>query len=527
MAHRPIPFHLPREQQEPVTGLHSPARSVQLGEPARVCLSPAEDMAVLREQMGRDDLDLDAFLDQIVKHARALTGSNGAAIALRQGTVILCRARSGETSPSLGTQLDADFGISGECLRTGRALRCEDSERDLRLDPEVCRQLGLRSIAVVPIFESTTVAGILEVFASQPRAFDDRHLEILQQLAERVTSGSARVTQKNQGTISAGIMEPGPRGEARQEIPVAEVNSYASPSLGERLRKWTAPIALRRYYAAAIAIIGPAGLSRKRLRKWAAPIASRRYYAGSLAIFALAGVFTILVWKPWRKTERSVVPSTKTLPQARTVSASATTMEAQSRLNIAEHGAVGRNVTSQPAAFRASSDHSSKAEVKKVASIQPMSGKDEIKDTVVAASLSSQTHDRVGPANAPEPLAPTALIGATGGFGKDAGVADSALSVQANLPLMVSQGVSGGALERKVQPIYPAQARSTRLQGTVVLQVVIDEDGEVRNLRTVSGDAVLAQAAIDAVHQWRYQPYRLNGQPIKMPIQITLNFTLR
>ena len=127
MAYQPIPFPSPREQQEPVTGSHSPARSFQLTEPARVCLSLAEDMAVLREQMGTDGLDLDAFLDQIVKHARALTGSNGAAVALRQGTVILCRARCGETSPSLGAQLDADFGISGECLRTGKALRCEDS----------------------------------------------------------------------------------------------------------------------------------------------------------------------------------------------------------------------------------------------------------------------------------------------------------------------------------------------------------------------------------------------------------------
>ena len=103
---------------------------------------------------------------------------------------------------------------------------------------------------------------------------------------------------------------------------------------------------------------------------------------------------------------------------------------------------------------------------------------------------------------------------------------DSALSVQANLPVMTSQGVSGGSLERKVQPIYPAEARSMRLQGPVGLQAVIDEVGEVRNLRTVSGDAVLARAAIDAVRQWRYQPYRLNGQPVKMPIQITVNFTL-
>jgi len=581
MADQPIPFLSPREQQEPVTGSHSPARSFLLAEPAHACLSlaedGAEDVAALREQMGTDGLDLDAFLDQIVKHARALTGSNGAAVALRQGTVIRCRARCGETSPPLGAQLDADFGISGECLRTGKALRCEDSERDLRLDPEVCRCLGLRSIAVVPIFESTTVAGILEVFASLPYAFNDRHLEILQQLAELLTTVSVRVTQENQDTISEGILGPS---AARPEIPVAEVNSYASASLSERLKKWTAPIALRRYYAAAIAIFAPAGLltkrlrkwtatiasrqyyaaaiaifapaglltkrlrkwtatiaSRqyyaaaiaifapaglltKRLRKWTATIASRRYYAAAIAIFALAGLLTILGWKAWHRTERTGVPSTKILPQAKTGPASAATMETRRRLNF------GGNVTSQPAASPTPSDHSSQVEAQKAAWVQPMSGKDEIKDIIVVPSLSGQTRDRVGPANDPEPLAPIPLIGTTGGFSKDANVLNSALSVEANLPVRSSQGVSGGSLERKVQPTYPAEARSTRLQGQVVLQAVIDEVGEVRNLRTVSGDAILARAAIDAVRQWRYQPYRLNGQPVKMPTEITVNFTL-
>lgn len=524
MAHQPVPFPSPRKPQEPATGSHPPARSFQLIEPARASISPGEAMAVLREQMRTDGLDLDAFLDQIVKHARALTRSNGAAVALRQGTVILCRARCGETSPPLGAQLDADFGISGECLRTGKALRCEDSERDLRLDPDVCRQLGLRSIAVVPIFESTTVAGILEVFASQPHAFDDRHLEILQQLAELVTAVSGRVTQENQHMISEAVSEP--RSKERPEIPVAEVNSYASPSRSETLRKRTAPTALRRHYAAGRAIFASTGLLTKRLTKWTAPIASPRYYAPAIAVFALVGLLTILSWKPWHRTERTVVPSTETLPQAGAVSASATTMEARRPLTIAEPKAVGRNVTSKSATFPTPSDHSSKAETEKVALVEPVSGKDEIKDAIVDPSRSSQTGDRTVPANATEPLAPIPLIGTTDGFGKDAVVVNSALLAQANLPLLASQGVSGGSLERKVQPIYPPEARSGRLQGTVVLQVVIDEVGEVQNLRTVSGDAVLARAAIAAVSQWRYQPYRLNGQPVKVPIEITVNFTL-
>jgi TonB family protein len=510
MAHQPIPFPSPHEQDEPVNGSHSPARNFALVEPARVWLALAEDMAALREQAGAEGLDLDAFLDQVAKHARALTCAKGAAVALRQGTVILCRARCGETSPPLGAQLDADFGISGECLRTGKALRCEDSERDFRLDPEVCRQLGLRSIAVVPIFEWTTVAGILEVFASQPHAFDDRHLEILEQLAELVTTVSRRVTQENRD-LTPGTL--GPTSEAEHEIHAAAMNWYASQSRIEQLRKWTELIASRPYYAAAIA----------RLKRWTAPIASRRYYAVLVAIFSIAVLFTILAWKPWNRIDRAAVLSTKTLPQAKTASASAA--PTRPRLNIAEPPAVGRSAMSRPAASPIPSDHASDTEVQKIALVQPMSGRDEIKNIIVVPSSLRQTRDPVTAPDSQEPPAPI-VIGVPGGFGKDAIVVDSSLSVKPELPSILSQGVSGGLLERKVLPIYPIEARSKRLQGPVVLQAVIDEAGNVRDLRTVSGDSILARSAMDAVRQWRYQPYRLNGQPVKTSTQITVNFTL-
>ena len=508
MAHQPIPFPAPDEQGEPVNGSHSPARNFELVEPARVWLALAEDMAVLREQVGADGLDLDAFLDQIVKHARALTCANGAAIALRQESAILCRARCGPTSPPLGAQLDADFGLSGECLRTGKALRCEDSERDPRLDPEVCRQLGLRSIAVVPIFEWTTVAGILEVFATHPHAFDDRHLDILHQLAELVTTVSSRATQENQDMIPQGIL--GRTNGPSQTGHRAEMNSYSLPSRSERLRNWV--IASRQNYAGAIT----------RLRNWTAPISSRRYYAAAIAILALAGLLAILGWKPWSRTERAVA-STKTSPPAETVAASAAPLETRSRLNSAQATAVGRNVASRPSVSPTPSDPASNPE--NVALVQPMSSTDESKSIIVVPSPSRQPHDRVVPAEAQEPIAPI-VIGVTSGFGQDANVLGNTLSVQPNLPTMVSQGISGGLLERKVQPIYPVEARSKRLQGPVVLQAVIDEFGNVRNLRTVSGDSILARAAMDAVRQWHYQPYRLNGQAVKTPTQITINFTL-
>ncbi len=90
----------------------------------------------------------------------------------------------------------------------------------------------------------------------------------------------------------------------------------------------------------------------------------------------------------------------------------------------------------------------------------------------------------------------------------------------------VSQGVTEGLLLRKVQPTYPPLARSARIQGQVVLQAVIGKDGTIQNLRAISGHPMLTPAAIDAVKQWRYKPYFLNGEPVEVDTQITVNFTL-
>ena len=90
----------------------------------------------------------------------------------------------------------------------------------------------------------------------------------------------------------------------------------------------------------------------------------------------------------------------------------------------------------------------------------------------------------------------------------------------------VSQGVTQGLLTRRVNPTYPPLARQARIQGTVVLQAEISKSGDIQNLRLVSGHPMLAPAAIEAVKQWKYRPYILNGEPVEVETQITVNFTL-
>ena len=90
----------------------------------------------------------------------------------------------------------------------------------------------------------------------------------------------------------------------------------------------------------------------------------------------------------------------------------------------------------------------------------------------------------------------------------------------------VSQGVSQGLLIKKVPPEYPAQARQMRVQGAVQLVATISRQGDIENLKVLSGDAILARAAVEAVKQWKYKPYLLDSQPVEIQTQITVNFKL-
>ena len=93
--------------------------------------------------------------------------------------------------------------------------------------------------------------------------------------------------------------------------------------------------------------------------------------------------------------------------------------------------------------------------------------------------------------------------------------------------IRVSQGVLNGMVDRNVQPTYPQAAREAGIQGPVMFLAHISTDGTMKNLFVLRGPPLLVQAALEAVTQWRYKPYVLNGNPIELETQITVNFTLR
>src|SRR5581483_10636811 len=227
-------------------------------------------LSALSESLGKKDLD--AISAEIAEAAHRLTGANATALAIRSDGVVTCRGRSGELAPEIGTRLSVDSGISGECLRTGKVLRCDDAFKDFRADPEVCRRLGLRSIAAVPLRGAHGTMGVLEAFSTRAYAFADEHMDALRQLAELA-----------------------------EQARVGDVKPLAAPDAADpqtvvahRLAVISAALADARTTAVArsqdvVAFV------RERIRN------SRIRYALAVSAFTLLLLLGVLVWRPWQK----------------------------------------------------------------------------------------------------------------------------------------------------------------------------------------------------------------------------------
>lgn len=92
--------------------------------------------------------------------------------------------------------------------------------------------------------------------------------------------------------------------------------------------------------------------------------------------------------------------------------------------------------------------------------------------------------------------------------------------------LTIAQEVAEGSLVRKVEPVYPQMAQIAHIQGDVVLRAYISKEGLIDDLRAVSGHPILIQSALDAVRQWKYKPYMLNGEPVAVQTTVTVQFRM-
>lgn len=142
--------------------------------------------------------DLNVALTLIVSRACSITRGTGAAVALANQNGMTCRAVTGNMVPAIGSEVDVSKGFSGECIRLGKPMRCDDAEFDPRVDPRACRELGIRSILAAPVLYERDIVGLLEVFSTQPCAFDQGDVAVVERLAQTVvlTLSRAEVLQR-------------------------------------------------------------------------------------------------------------------------------------------------------------------------------------------------------------------------------------------------------------------------------------------------------------------------------------------
>jgi GAF domain-containing protein len=145
------------------------------------------------DHLASSQISLEPAIGVITERAQVLTGATGAAIALRKGDEVICRARAGRTAPDLGVRLQTDAGISAECLRTGEVVLCNNADDNPRADLASCRRLGVRSILAAPLRQQNRTLGIFEVLSAAPDAFNQQDVSTMQLLASMMVAAISRI----------------------------------------------------------------------------------------------------------------------------------------------------------------------------------------------------------------------------------------------------------------------------------------------------------------------------------------------
>ena len=155
----------------------------------------AEESTAHEANLSVSQIDLEPAIGVITERAQVLTGATGAAIALRKGKEVICRARAGRTAPDLGVRLQTESGISARCLRTGEVVLCNNAENDPHADRLSCERLGARSILAAPLRQFHKTLGIFEVLSAVPNAFNSQDVATMQLLSSMMVAAIARVSR--------------------------------------------------------------------------------------------------------------------------------------------------------------------------------------------------------------------------------------------------------------------------------------------------------------------------------------------
>ena len=185
------------------------------------------------------------FLNYAAEQSCRLTRADSTVVALKQEGTVVCVAKSGLLGPVIGAPMDSRSGISGECLRQGAALVCADTDKDPRVDAEVCRRLQIRSVVVVPVFDRSEVIGLVEAFSSRAGGFEDAHLAILAKLASLIADSRSQSESETRPPLRQPAVTPSKSDLQSMVVPIT-ASRKAQPS------KWIEAFRLRPYQIAIV-----------------------------------------------------------------------------------------------------------------------------------------------------------------------------------------------------------------------------------------------------------------------------------
>jgi len=177
-----------------------------------------EATADIEQQASAGGLDSSAALNLVAVRTLALTQASGVAIGLVVGNEVVCRAAAG-TAPDVGARVQLDKGLSGECVRSSKIVRSDDTAQDPRVDPAASAALNLGSAVVVPIHFAGSVIGVFEVFSAEPNAFDDWAVLAISQIAHFIGGvTNATLAPPMAATPPAAAADPGPTAPAESSV---------------------------------------------------------------------------------------------------------------------------------------------------------------------------------------------------------------------------------------------------------------------------------------------------------------------
>ena len=442
------------------------------------------------------ELARDLQLNDIVEQACLATGATGAAIALARGDELICRASTGKTAPDLGVRLNTEHGLSAFCVHTRETQRCDDSDFDPRVDADACRQLGVRSVLVIPMVYGDFLLGIFEVFSPQSFAFHDRDSQTLFALSRSVliALGISTTTEEPEMASPEPIVPPESVAPPRfhfSDLLAAERDQLAERPVATVKERWREEIitpkipetpGARQEARLDSSERVPADQSYPQFKIVQKP--ARDYWTGILT-FLVVALALVLGWMlghghmarrdAAREELRAAVAAQQANPRASPQ---------------AENTDLGETIelSSRPPA---SSGKPQKTKASPDGLVVYQDGK------IIFRQVTPSRAARAAKENS-APL----------------------------IPVELAPAVAGALLTRRVEPHYPERARRQNVQGAVILQALVNEDGGVQQLKVLVGDTDLAVAAIDAVRHWRFKPYAPKGRASQFETRITVNFAL-